>query len=100
MKKFENLEANVIEWANDKNLITKNNSMKQYAKVLEETQEILVALNNDNKDELIDAIGDTLVTLIILSKQNNLNIVDCLHSAYNVIKDRTGKTVNGTFIKD
>lgn len=100
MKEFKELEANVIDWAKDKNLITKNNSYKQYAKVLEETQEILVALNNDNKDELIDAIGDTLVTLIILSKQNNLNIVDCLQSAYNVIKDRTGKTVNGTFIKD
>jgi phosphoribosyl-ATP pyrophosphohydrolase len=74
--------------------------MKQYAKVLEETQEILVALNENNEQELIDAIGDTLVTLIILSKQNDLNIVECLEVAYNVIKNRTGKTVNGTFIKD
>lgn len=98
--KFKELEANVLEWASEKDLLHKSNSMKQYAKVLEETQEILVALNENNEQELIDAIGDTLVTLIILSKQNDLNIVECLEVAYNVIKNRTGKTVNGTFIKD
>jgi len=51
-------------------------------------------------NELKDGLGDTIVTLIILAAQYDLDIVECLEYAYNEIKDRTGKTVDGTFIKD
>ena len=51
-------------------------------------------------NELVDGLGDTLVTLIILAAQYGLELEDCLEYAYNEIKDRTGKTVDGTFIKD
>ena len=51
-------------------------------------------------NELVDGLGDTLVTLIILAAQYGLELEDCLEYAYNEIKDRTGKTVGGTFIKD
>ena len=47
-----------------------------------------------------DGLGDTLVTLIILAAQYSLELGDCLEYAYNEIKNRTGKTVGGTFIKD
>lgn len=30
----------------------------------------------------------------------NLNLLDCMEVAYNVIKDRKGKMVNGTFVKE
>jgi hypothetical protein len=30
----------------------------------------------------------------------NLKLEDCLESAYNVISKRTGKMVNGQFVKD
>lgn len=90
----------VIEWGKSKNLIKKENSYKQFCKVVEEVAEIGTALNNDDKDELIDAIGDSTVTLILLAAQNNLDFEECLQTAYNVIKDRTGKTENGVFIKD
>ena len=49
--------------------------------------------------ELIDAIGDSTVTLILLAAQNGLDFEECLTSAYNVIKDRTGETKNGVFVK-
>jgi NTP pyrophosphatase (non-canonical NTP hydrolase) len=50
--------------------------------------------------EIMDGIGDTFVTLIILSYQMGLEPTDCLEAAYNEIKNRKGNTVNGVFIKD
>ena len=47
----------------------------------------------------MDGIGDTFVTLIILSQQLGLDPKECLEMAYNVIKGRSGKTVNGVFVK-
>jgi len=96
----QELIKNVVQWGNDKNLIKKENSYKQFAKVVEEVAEIGTALNNKDKEELIDAIGDSAVTLILLAAQNNLDFKDCLESAYNVIKERTGETKNGVFVKD
>ena len=125
--RFKELEHNVIKWANKKHLIENGNSYAQYAKFLEEGTEILVAMNKFNEllktaadldvtneeqleayrikdkaihNELVDGLGDTLVTLIILAAQYGLELEDCLEYAYNEIKDRTGKTVGGTFIKD
>ena len=109
--RFKELEYNVIKWANKKDLVKWENSFQQYAKFMEESNEILVAMNKDRRDifsdditdirnELKDALGDTLVTLIILAAQYRLELEDCLEYAYNEIKDRTGKTVGGTFIKD
>ena len=97
---MEILIDNVIQWAHNKGLITRDNSYKQFAKVVEEVAEIGSALNHNDTLELIDAIGDTTVTLIILAEQNGLNFKGCLEHAYNVIANRTGKTVNGVFIKD
>jgi len=94
------LVKEVIDWGNSKNLIKKENSYKQFCKVVEEVAEVGTALNNKDEVELIDAIGDSTVTLILLAAQNGLNFERCLQTAYNVIKERTGKTENGVFIKD
>ena len=94
------LIGNVLQWGYDKDLIKKENSYKQFCKVVEEVAEIGTALNNKDMAELEDAIGDSAVTLILLAAQNNLDFEECLETAYNVIKERTGKTQNGVFIKD
>ena len=90
----------VLIWADNKGLIKKENSLAQFAKVVEEVGEIGRALLKKDEIELLDGIGDTVVTLIILAAQNNLDIENCLDSDYNTIKNRTGKTVDGSFIKD
>jgi phosphoribosyl-ATP pyrophosphohydrolase len=100
---MEELINKVIEWGEPKGLTESRPMLKswpQYEKVQEEAQEIARALVNNDKDGLIDGIGDTMVTLILLAKQNDLDIQDCLEYAYNEIKGRTGKTVNGKFVKD
>ncbi|HCA4871926.1 TPA: hypothetical protein MW058_002733, partial [Enterococcus faecium] len=42
---------------------------------------------------------DVVVTLIILAMQNDMDLYECLNQAYNEIKGRTGKMVDGVFVK-
>lgn len=99
MDYFE-LEAAVEQWAEDKGILSKATPMAQALKTLEETTEFCTAVNADDRAEIIDAMGDIMVTLIIQAKMQNLYLEECLESAYNVIAKRTGKMVNGQFVKD
>lgn len=97
---FENLSSMLKSWADDKNLLTEGNHHNQMKKVIEEIEEIQEAIQEDNLDNIKNEIGDGFVTLIILCHQLNLNPTECLLAAYNKISKRTGKTVNGIFVKD
>ena len=97
---FDNLIDNVTQWADDKNILKKENAPKQLLKVMEEVGETAGALLKNKEAEIKRGIGDSFVTLIILSKQLGLEPAECLEAAWNEIKDRTGKTENGVFIKN
>lgn len=98
--KMENLIDDVIDWADERGLLREDFAKNQMLKVIEEIGELAAALVRDNEEEIIDAIGDSFITLIILSSQLGLEPEDCLRHAYEVISQRKGKTVDGTFIKD
>lgn len=100
MIEFDILRKNVLIWAKVRNLLNPENHLKQFAKTVSELGELGDALIKEDKHEIIDAIGDVQVCLIILSEQLGLNPVECLESAYNEIKERKGLNKNGTFIKD
>ena len=100
MNNFEQLKANVIEWADNKDLIDINKAPTQSMKIIEEVGETYGAFLKKNQEELVDGIGDILVTIIIFSAQLGLDPVACLESAWNEIKDRKGKTVDGIFVKE
>lgn len=97
---MEELEAKVLQWAKDKQILEKATTYKQALKTLEECGELLHSIGSDDKEEIKDAIGDILVTLIIQAEMQGVTIKECLQSAYNVIKDRSGIMNNGMFIKD
>lgn len=98
---MENTIKKVIQWASDKDLLKKENSFAQMAKVTEEVGEIAAALLRKDERLLLDSVGDTIVTLIILAEQNGLHLEDCLEAAWLEIADRKGHTTkDGTFIKD
>lgn len=92
--------SNIRYWAKQKGILDKGDVKTQYIKLQEESGELAKALLNNDKEEIIDAIGDCVVVLTNLSKLAGYNIEDCILSAYNVIAKRTGKMENGTFIKD
>ena len=88
----------VEQWAKNKGL-DKADPSKQMLKVVEETGEVAAALARNDQDDLRDGIGDVVVTLIILALQSDMDIYECLNVAYDEIKGRTGKMVNGVFVK-
>jgi NTP pyrophosphatase (non-canonical NTP hydrolase) len=90
----------VTAWADKRNLIHRDNAVRQALKVVEEMGETAGALLKNNEEELVDGLGDTFVTLIILTQQLGYSPHYVLGKAYEVIENRTGKTVNGTFVKD
>jgi NTP pyrophosphatase (non-canonical NTP hydrolase) len=72
---------------------------RQYQRVLQEVVEIHDAYNNEDMDEVSDAIGDTIVTLINLAKTVNMNAEDCLKGAFDVIELRKGLNKDGDFVR-
>ena len=95
-----NVFDDIRSWATDKGIYDKGSSGVQYLKLIEETGELAQALLKKDKAEIQDAIGDMVVVLTSIAKFEDMFIEDCIKSAYDVIAKRTGKMVNGTFVKD
>lgn len=100
MKNFEELNSLVIQWAEERGIFDASNPERQLDKTREEVEELGLALNHNDMEQTIDGIGDVLVTIILLAKMKDLNPVECLEYAYEIINKRTGKMVNGLFVKD
>lgn len=88
----------VTRWHHDRNLINGATDKDQVCKLIQEVGELSdnVCKGKDIKDD----IGDCMVVLINIAERNGTNLEECLHHAWNDIKDRTGRMVDGVFIKD
>ena len=95
-----NVFDDIRDWAHNKGIYDKGSSGVQYLKLIEEAGELAEALLKKDKAEIQDAIGDMVVVLTSIAKFEDMFIEDCIKSAYDVIAKRTGKMVNGTFVKD
>ena len=87
-------------WANERGLYEKGNTITQYVKLQEEAGELAKALLKNDHDEINDAIGDMVVVLTNLAHMHGTDIEACIAQAYDEIKSRKGKMINGTFVKD
>ena len=90
----------IRDWAGERGLYTKGDTKTQFCKLMEEAGELGRAVLKNDNEEFVDAIGDMVVVLTNLAHLNGVTIEDCIDSAYKVISKRTGKMVNGTFVKD
>ena len=97
---YKELENEVIKWADNKGILTNGTPEAQANKTIEEALEIYQAIKVNDKAEIIDGLGDVLVTIIIQAKLQNVDLLECLQTALNVINKRTGKMIGGTFVKD
>ena len=95
-----NLQGKILNWAHERELLRSVNKWKQYSKLQEESNELYIAMIDGNKEEIKDALGDCVVVLTILAHQCGFDLEDCTKTAYEVIKNRKGKTISGTFIKE
>ena len=111
----ERLTTNIVQWGYDKGILKEeyldmpqftdefklyNIRTAQLKKTYEEVDELNEAIFSKNREEAMDAIGDIIVTLIMQAELWDTNIFECLEGAYDVISKRTGKMVDGQFVKD
>lgn len=107
---MKTLIAKVLQWGIDKGITGPNGKgtrLAQALKMLEESEETATAVRDfeilktpELFEEVIDGIGDTCVTLILLAELHNLTLEECLEHAYEIINKRKGEMVNGTFVKE
>lgn len=114
--KYKELEQLVIQWGKDKGILDKATPLAQAGKTKEEVEELIEACQAqkegksyfynskgvyvNTEEEISDALGDVLVTIILGAKLQGLELIDCLQGAYDIISKRTGKMVDGVFVKD
>jgi NTP pyrophosphatase (non-canonical NTP hydrolase) len=90
----------IRQWADERGIYRNGDAKTQFIKLQEETGELARAILKNNREELIDAIGDAVVVLTNLAALEGLKIEDCVVAAYDVIKSRQGSMINGTFVKE
>ena len=90
----------IRDWAGERGLYTKGDTKTQFCKLMEEAGELGRAVLKDDNEEFVDAIGDMVVVLTNMAHLGGTTIEKCIDTAYEVISKRTGKMVNGTFVKD
>lgn len=93
----------INKWAISHGL-DKGNPKIEWMKVTEEVGEIrdVFLKPHDFADpewSLKDAIGDSIVTLVVLCLQLSYDVEECLTIAYNDIKDRKGVMIDDNFVK-
>jgi len=96
----DNIFEDIRQWANDRGLYDKGDAKTQLIKLYEESGELSQALLKNDKAGIIDAIGDSVVVLTNLAHLVGTDIEICIKSAYDEISNRTGRMINGTFVKD
>ena len=117
----------ILSWANDRNIIKGSTAQQQFPKLLEEVIELYATLHpNKSRQQIIggiglviddldikgkikqapsgkvitDDVGDCMVVLAIMARQEGLTVTNCLEHAYNDIKNRKGTLINGVFVKE
>lgn len=88
------------EWAEARNLIAGSNPKAQLLKLVEEVGELTTEINKDRIENAMSELGDVVVVATILAKQIGSTLPECLEIAYNKIKDRKGRMVDGVFVKE
>ena len=103
---IDQLEEQIVDWGVEKGILHDDHMndqgwlIAQANKTQEELDELVVAIGKSDKDEAIDAIGDIFVTLVMQAQLWGVTMDECIEQAYNTIIKRTGKIVDGQFVKD
>jgi NTP pyrophosphatase (non-canonical NTP hydrolase) len=116
---INDFQLKITDWASERGILSKATPLSQHSKTLEEVSELTSHLEEERavqgvprcatskiealemlRDYIKDDIGDIIVTLSIQATMHGLTLAECLEKAYDDIKARTGKMVDGVFVKD
>jgi NTP pyrophosphatase (non-canonical NTP hydrolase) len=95
---MEKLAKNIAKWHHERNLIKGATDKDQFCKLIQEAGEL--SDNICKGKDIADDIGDMVVVLINIAERNGLTLEDCMQRAWEDIKDRKGKMIDGIFIKE
>ena len=95
---MHDLIERVNKWFDDRNLIEGSTDKDQILKLMQELGEL--SDHACKGEDIRDDLGDMLVVMLNIMKRNNYSINECLQIAYDDIKDRKGKMVDGIFVKE
>lgn len=100
MTTYAMVEMDIVRWAEARKIVPNSTPETQLLKAISEIGELADATIKGQREDIIDAVGDTMVCLIIYCALQNLNLVDCMEVAYDSIKNRKGTLLeNGVFVK-
>ena len=91
-------EQLISQWHRDRNLIDGSTDKDQFMKLVQEVGELSDSLCKSK--DFRDDVGDIMVVLINILVRNNITLEECLKVAYEDIKDRKGKMIDGIFVKE
>jgi NTP pyrophosphatase (non-canonical NTP hydrolase) len=98
---YADIEMQVIRWGEARQIVQNSNPRAQAIKTLEEVGELMQAIADNDRNGMIDAYGDILVTLVMGCATADLDLVKCFAHAYEQIKDRKGYlSPEGIFVKE
>jgi NTP pyrophosphatase (non-canonical NTP hydrolase) len=98
---MQDLIEKIESWARDRRIIPNSTPMAQLMKTVSELGELADATLKNDREGIVDGVGDVIVTLIIYAALQGVTVEDCLASAYGEIKDRKGTlTPEGVFVKE
>jgi NTP pyrophosphatase (non-canonical NTP hydrolase) len=107
VKTFEQLEAEVFEWADNKGILAESDAktqlcetMEEPGETMEEPGETMGAVLKGIPSEVVDGLGDLVVMLVLVARLAGTDLLTCLNVANDVIQARSGKMVDGVFVKD
>lgn len=112
---YQELVENVIGWGQAKGLHTPD-LQPQFVKLTEELGELAAGIARNDKSRIMDAVGDMQVVLVNFGacfakalypsdieeqlRTEKYFMEATLNIAWKQIKDRTGHTRDGVFVKD
>lgn len=98
---YAEVEMKIVQWGEARGIVQNATAQTQAIKTLEEVTELFDALNKKDIEATKDALGDIVVTLIMVCAVLDVDLVSCLKGAYSEIKDRKGYlTKEGIFVKE
>lgn len=97
---IEQLHSNIVGWAHERNLVDGATPAAQMLKMVEELGELSGGIAKNRPEVIKDSIGDVFVVLTILAEQLGMDMRESIQQAWDEIKDRKGKLINGVFVKE
>lgn len=98
---LDELYYKTMEWGEERLITVNSTPQAQLLKCVSELGELADATLKDDRNEIVDGVGDVLVTLVMYATIQRLDLAHCLECAYDEIKDRKGHlTPEGVFVKE